>query len=168
MIADKQICSLCCGKTREPGLCIECRYYRKPERKYNDVPRYSVGEMDGNIELENYGNTIESALCSYDIKNGNKLYDKEAIRIIELLIDKYHFGDKNVETDNAFIANGVDCVDDAIRKDLKKVNNEIIVNILGVIWFVAKRRTNVGREYMDVIHRYVGQRVDTGIRIFKQ
>jgi hypothetical protein len=168
LIADKQICSLCCGNTREPGLCSECRYYRKPERKYNDIPRYSVREMDGNIEHEDYGNTIEGALCSYDIKNGNKLYDKEAIRIIELLIDKYHFGDKKIETDNAFIANGVDYVDQAIRKDLRKVSSEIIVKILGVIRFVAKRRTKVGREYMDVIHQYVGQRVDTGIRILKQ
>ena len=147
---------------------MECGYYRKPERKYNDVPRYSVREMDGNIELENYGNMIEGTLCSYDIENGNKLYDKEAIRIIELLIDKYHFGDNNIETDNAIIANGVGYVDDAIRKDLKKVSNEIIVKILGVIWFVAKRRTKVGREYMDVIHRYVGQRVDTGVRVFKR
>ena len=43
------------------------------------------------MELESYGNSIEGALCAYDIENEEKLKDSDAIRIIELLIDKYHF-----------------------------------------------------------------------------
>jgi len=50
---------------------------------------------------------------------------------------------------------------------LHEVSNEIIVKILGVIRFVAKRRTKYGREYMNIIHQYVGQRIDTGIRILR-
>ena len=61
LIAGSPVCSLCCGKIRKPDLCLECRFYRKPKRKYNDVPAYSVSEMDGNLELEAYGNVIEGA-----------------------------------------------------------------------------------------------------------
>ena len=168
LIAGSAVCSLCCGNTRNPDSCLECRFYQKPKRKYNDVPAYSVSEMDGNMELEAYGNTIEGALCAYDIENENKLKDSDAIKIIELLIDMHHFGDQQISTDSKIIANGVDCVEEAIRKDLHEVSNEIIVKILGVIRFVAKRRTKYGREYMNIIHQYVGQRIDTGIRILRQ
>jgi len=168
LIAGSPVCSLCCGNTRKPDLCLECRFYQKPKRQYNDVPAYSVSEMDGNMELETYGNAIEGALCSYDIENGNNLKDSDAIRIIELLIDLHHFGDHQIDTDSQLIANGVDYVEEAIRKDLHGVSNEIIIKILGVIRFVAKRRTKIGREYMNIIHQYVGQRIDTGVRILRQ
>ena len=167
LLAGDPVCSLCCGKTRKPDLCLECRYYQKPKRQYNDVPKYSVSEMDGNMKLEAYGNAVEGALCSYDIENGNNLKDSDAIKIIEFLIDLHHFEDQQIDTDNRIIADGVDYVEEAIRKDLPKVSNEIIVKILGVIRFVAKRRTKIGREYMNIIHQYVGQRIDTGVRIFR-
>ena len=168
LIVNSPICSLCCGNTRTAELCLECRFYQKPKRKCNDAPAYSIYEMDGNTELEAYGNTIEGALCSYDIENENKLKDSDAIKIIELLIDMHHFGDQKIDTDSQIIANGVDYVEAAIRKDMHEVSNEKIVKILGVIRFVAKRRTKIGREYMNIIHQYVGQRIDTGIRILRQ
>jgi hypothetical protein len=124
--------------------------------------------MNGNYELESYSNAIEGALCSYDIENKKGLNDNDAIRVVELLIDKYHFGDQKIETDNQIIASGVDFVDGAIIKDLHDVSKEIIIKILGVIRFVAKRRTKTGREYMNIIHQYVGQRIDTGIRVLPE
>lgn len=168
LIADGLICSLCCGNTRTEEACSECVFYQKPKKKYNEVPAYSVFEMDGNMELESYGNSIEGALCAYDIENEGKLNDSDAIRIIELLIDKYHFQDQEVEQEHQTILNGFNYVDKSIREDLKDVENEKIVKILGVIRFVAKRRTKTGREYMNVIHQYVGQRVGSGMRILRQ
>jgi len=168
MVADDQICSLCCGNTRTEDACSECSFYQKPKRKYKEVPAYSVSEMDGNMELESYGNTIEGALCAYDIENGGKLKDSDAIRIIELLIDKYHFQDQQIHTENQIVVNGFNYVEKAIEEDLKKVAVEQIVKILGVIRFVARRRTKLGREYMMIIHQYVGQRVGSGIRILQQ
>jgi len=73
--------------------------------------------VDGNIELESYGNYIEGALCAYDIENGGELNDSDAIRIIELLIDKYHFQDQ----ENQIIVNGVNYVGKSIGEDLKGV-----------------------------------------------
>ena len=159
MIQDGLICSLCCGKTRTEEACSECVFYQKPKRKYNEVPAYSVSEMNGDIKLESYGNSIEGALCTYDTKIGGELNDSHAIRIIELLIDKYHFQDQNLNYEHQIVVNGVDYVDKAIRDDLKNVNNKKIVKILGVILFVARRRTDTGKEYMNIIHQYVGMRV---------
>ena len=167
LIADGLICSLCCGDTRTEEACSECVFYQKPKRKYNEVPAYSVSEMDGNMELESYGNSIEGSLCTYDIDIGGNLKDNDAIRIIELLIDKYHFKDLQMDQENQKIVNGVNYVDKSIKEDLKDVEREVIVKVLGVIRFVARRRTNIGREYLSVIHQYVGQRVGSGIRLFK-
>jgi hypothetical protein len=168
LIADSPVCSLCCGNIRNPALCLGCRFYQKPKRRYNDVPAYSVTEMSGSMELEDYGNAIEGALCAYDRENENKLRDSDAIRIIELLIDIYHYGDQKLDTDSRVVANGVKYVEEAIRKDLQDVSDEVIVKILAVIRFVAKRRTKIGREYMNIIHQYVGQRIDTDVRILRQ
>lgn len=168
LLVDSLICSLCCGSTRKAEACSECGFYQKPKRKYNEVPAYSVSEMDGNMELESYGNSVEGALCAYDIENGNKLNDSDAIRIIELLIDIYHFRDQQIEEESQIIVNGVNYIENSIREDLKDVSNEIIVKILGVIRFVARRRTKTGREYMKVIHQYVGQRIGSGIRVLQQ
>jgi len=168
LITDGLICSLCCGHTRTENTCSECVFYQKPKRKYNQVPAYSVSEMDGNIDLESYGNSIESALCAYDIENGRKLNDNDAIRIVELLIDKYHFHDKQLDQESRIIMNGANYIEKSIREDLKDVRNEEIVKVLGVIRFVARRRTKTGREYMTVIHQYVGQRIGSGVRILQQ
>jgi hypothetical protein len=168
LIADGLICSLCCGNKRTEEACSKCVFYQKPKRKYNDVPAYSVSEMAENMELELYGNSIEGALCAFDIENGEKLNDSDAIRIIELLIDKYHFQDQQMDQEDQIIVNGVNYVDKSIREDMKNVGNEEIVKVLGVIRFVARRRTKIGREYMEVIRQYVGQRVGPGIRIFLQ
>jgi len=167
LINEDPVCSLCCGKTRTDDLCIECNFYQKPKRKYNAVPAYSTTDMSNNMDLESYGNAIEGALCSYDIQNENILKDNDAIRIIELLMDMYHFNDLEIDTDKEIIRNGVKYLDKVVKIDLQDVNIEKIVKILGVIYFVAKRRTKMGSEYMNIIHQYVGQRVDTGIRTLR-
>ncbi|VAW89591.1 hypothetical protein MNBD_GAMMA18-1710 [hydrothermal vent metagenome] len=168
IISNDFICSLCCGNIRKEETCLECTFYQKPKRKYNEVPAYSTSEMSGNSELESYSNTVEGALCSYDIENGNKLRDSDAIRMIELLIDIYHFKDSQIEVDSQIIANGVKYLDDIIKGDLKDVDTETVVKILGVIRFVANRRTKSGKEYMKIIHQYVGQRIGSGVRVLRQ
>jgi len=167
LIADSPVCSLCCGQTRSADLCIECRYYQQPKRNYSKVPAYMVSEMDGNTMLEDYGDAIEGALCTYDIKIGNNLKDADAIKIVELLIDYYHFADVETEETNQIILNGMYYVNEVIKNDLEDVDKTIVVKILGVIRFVAKRRTKTGREYMAIIHKHVGLRVGKGAHILK-
>lgn len=162
------ICSLCCGNIRTKEACSECGFFQEPTRKYNQVPAFTVSEMDGNDELESYGNSIEGGLCAFDIEHNGLLKDKDAIKIVERLMDKYHFQDGAINETNTFIIEGFNYIDDIISKDLNDLDNEVIVKLLGVIRFVAKRRTNIGREYMNIIHQYIGRRAGPGIRILRQ
>lgn len=158
------ICSLCCGQTRTSEPCRGCIYYQKPRRKYSEVPAYSVAAMEESEELATYGNSIEGALCAYDASIQGKFIDDDAIRIVELLIDKYHFQDQNLAHEEDVIVEGVAFVDNAICEDLNEIETAEIVKILGVIRYVARRRTRTGREYMEIIHQYVGQRIAKGLR----
>ena len=167
-VSDGLICSQCCGSTRTETLCLGCSYYQKPTRKYNEVPAYGVSEMDGNLELESYSNSIEGALCAFDFENKEALNDSDAIRIIELLIDKYHFQDEQPDRDAQIAVRGFQFVDKCIVEDLEGVDREKIVKVLGILRFVAKRRTRNGREYLNVVHQYVGQRVGSGVRVLRQ
>lgn len=142
-------------------------FYQAPKRKYEEVPAYSPAEMERDMNLQTSGMAIEGALCAYDTENDNRLSDNDAIRILELLIDKYHFKDQKTDDEREIVKNGVTYVDGAIEGDLNKVNDEEITKVLGVIRFVAKRRTKIGREYMNLIHQYVGRRVGTGIRLMQ-
>ncbi len=165
LASDTMICSLCCGTSRSADVCTGCSYYQKPKRKYNEVPKFTTIQMEKDTELADYANVIEGALCSYDIELENKLSDNDVIKILELLLDKYHFSDKKIETDDQLLISGFDCVEKAIANDLPNIEKGILVKTLGVIRFVANRRTKYGREYISIIHQYVGQRIDTGIRI---
>lgn len=167
LINASPICSLCCGSTRNAELCSSCVFYEAPKRKYAEVPAYAVGDMDGNPTLEAWGNAIEGALCAYDLDHGEGLLDCDAIAIVELLMDRHHNGDQHFVTDNPVVLKGAEYVDAVIAKDLGDVDRQEIVKILGVIRFVAVRRTKLGREYMRVIHQYVGRRIDSGLRVLQ-
>jgi len=167
LISDTMICSLCCGESRSNDMCAGCSYYQKPKRKYNEVPKFTTIQMEKDTELADYANVIEGALCSYDTELENELKDKDVIKILELLLDKYHFLDQKTEIDDQLLISGFDYVEKAITKDLPNIEKEILVKTLGVIRFVANRRTKFGREYMTIIHQYVGQRLDTGISVLR-
>lgn len=167
-ISNGLVCSLCCGTIRKEELCLNCSYYQKPKRKYNEVPSFTASQMEAHDELNDYSNAIEGALCAYDFKNSNSLKDADAIKILEMLIDKYYFKDAQINVDNTFLLAGFNFVDAVIGEDLAGIDELVLVKILGVIYFVAKRRTKFGREYMTVIHQYVGQRIGSGIRVMGQ
>lgn len=165
LVSDTMICSLCCGASRSEDACMDCSYYQKPKRKYNEVPKFTTTQMENDTQLSDYSNVIEGALCSYDMELKNKLQDGDAIKILELLLDKYHFSDTKIETNDPVLISGFKYLDKAIEKDLSKIDRETLVKVLAVIRFVANRRTKIGREYMRIIHQYVGQRIDTGVRV---
>ena len=169
VVTDASICSLCCGEKRKEETCLSCSFYRAPSsiRKYSDVPSFSTIQMEAVHELQDYANTVESAICTFDRQTNYTINDPVAIRIIELLLDKYHFNDETMLFDNELIESGFDLVDNAIEKDLSDVPVETIVKILKVIHFVAKRRTTGRREYLKIIHSYVGEYVAPGLRILQ-
>lgn len=168
VIANGLVCSQCCGTIRKEDSCLDCSYYQKPKRKYNEVPSFTTHQMHDSVELTGYSNVIESAFCAYDIENNKTLKDADVIKILELLIDKYHFKDAEINCDNPFVLAGLDFVDAVIREDLAGIDELVLVKVLSILYFVAKRRTKTGREYMNVIHTYVGPRIGSGVRVLSQ
>jgi hypothetical protein len=76
---------------------------------------------------------------------------------------KYHYRASPSLCNEDLLREGFEMVIRAISSDLAEVSDEVIVRILGVIHFVARRRSRAGREYLDVIRQYVGLRVGPGM-----
>ncbi len=121
--------------------------------------------MRADLELQSYANTIESALCLWDCSMDCALSDNSALTVLERLLDKYPFKDDTVQTLEKPLLRGYDLVLSAIHNDLGDLSDQMIVKILGVIYFVARRRARGGRDYFEVIHQYVGMRAGPGMRI---
>ncbi len=163
------VCSQCCGEARGKPECKGCPFLRseKDLRRYDRVPRFSVQKMDSDSELAEYSYSIEGALCVWDSHHDGHLSDGMALKVLEMLLDKYHFGDTEVPTTDKLILEGYETVVDAIGQDLPEVPTETLVSILGVIYFVAKRRSQGRRDYFEVIHQYVGLRAGPGVRVLR-
>jgi histone deacetylase complex regulatory component SIN3 len=146
---------------------MECYYYRepKPQNKYKDLPMFSLQRMDDDIDLQNYANAIESTLCSFDQSENQQLSDKTVLRILELLLDKYHFKQNDSSTEDSLINKGFTLVLSTIKEDLADLPEDSITKMIGTIYFVAKRRSKGNREYLDFIHRYVGIKIASGVRV---
>ena len=167
--AEGQICSLCCGETRKEETCAGCPYYQPPQvrRKYNAVPSYTPAQMDANDELQSYSYAIESAIGTLDQQTGRKIRDEVPIRIFEKLLDKYHFKDETLTFDSELVEDGFAQVESVIESDLKGLDEDKLVKVLGVLHFIAKRRTRGQREYLAIVEEFVGERVGPGMRAMR-
>jgi len=161
------VCSLCCGETRKAGVCQGCEFFRPtgPRRNYADIPRFTTQQMDDDFDLQSYANTVEATLCLWDSNHGGALPDDSAIKVIEMLLDKYYYNDSEVANADQVLLEGLHMVLQSMAEDHPGAPGETIVKILGAIRFVARRRTRGGREYFDIIHKYAGLRGGPGIRI---
>ena len=162
------ICAECCGATRKAEHCQGCGYYResRPKRHYADVPRFSTKEMESDLQLQSCADSIEGALCLWDCSHEMSLRDSSMLGVVEMLIDKYYYHELGTSlTDDSLLQEGYDIVNRAISEDMADVLPDTLVRILGVIHFVAQRRTRGGREHFDVLQQYVGLRLDTGTHL---
>jgi hypothetical protein len=161
------ICSECCGGARQMEHCEGCGYWKvsKPKRHYSDIPRFSTQEMELDYQLQSYADTIEGALCSWDYSHDMSLSDASMLTVVEMLLDKHYYHDSHISYDESLLGEGYEAVDHAVAQDLGDVPQDTLVKVLGVIHFVAKRRTRGGREHLDVLQKHVGLRVGTGMRL---
>lgn len=166
LLKESGICSECCGTNRKKEACVGCQYYQEPKRNYKDVPAYMPSDMDGFSNREKIANTIESALTEFDHEAGNKMQDAEAIQIIERLMDFYHFQISYEMSDTPLHA-GYRHALKIINADHRRESHIEITKILGAIYFVARRRTNGRREYLNFIGEYVGTRAGSGMRLLR-
>ena len=167
-LTGSQVCSLCCGQNRKQEGCSGCEYYKgaKLYRNYSRIPYFSSVEMQDDLELQSYSNSIEATLCQWDNSFHNRLKDEYALKVLEMLLDKHFFHDEDVSAADAVLQKGFDLVSTSIKEDLSVLSKETLTKIISVIHFVAKRRTTGGREYLDFISKFVGFRIAPGVRAF--
>jgi hypothetical protein len=123
-------------------------------------------EMQDDLELQSYSNSIEATLCLWDNSFHNRLKDVSALKVLEMLLDKHFFYDDDVSATDDVLQKGFEMVSTSIEEDLSALSNETLNKIISVIHFVANRRTKGGREYLDFIRKFVGFRVAPGVRAF--
>lgn len=163
------VCSLCCGTTRTLDTCGGCPHYQDPKltRNYRQVPAFTPQMMNRDEDLNAISRVVESAICAFD-RSAHELSDPIALRIIELLIDKYHFMDPPTTFDSALLENGFRLVEQLIAEDMAEdVSDETVTKVLGVIYRVATRRSSGKREYLDFIQKFVGFRIAPGVRVMQ-
>lgn len=160
------VCSLCCGMNRTPEKCGGCEFMKNPaeSRRYSNVPRYLTSEMDIDLDKQQWTNAIESEIVAFDLYNDRKLKDRDALRIVELLLDWLYFEDDEDAWMEKIASEGYEHPISVIVKDCRNANQDDFVRCLGTVYHVAKRRTKGRREYLDFIHNYVGPRVEEGVR----
>ncbi len=152
------VCSQCCGTIRQKNFCKGCSFFKEVviTRNYNSVPRYSVDVMESSESLDRYSKVIEGTMCKYDLETKNTIADSVAIRIYELLLDKYYFHEEEILFSNEEIKQGFLMVDEAIQKKIPALDQTMLTKLIGIIWYVAKRRNVGARNYLQVISQYVG------------
>jgi hypothetical protein len=121
--------------------------------------------MERDFDLQSVSDVIEGAIGAWDLSLNDTLRDDAAIRVVELLLDRYYFNDEAVATPDDTIREGFDRVATAIDEGLGDISPEVLCKILAVIYFVARRRTRGRREYLAVVRDYVGISVAPGMRI---
>lgn len=125
IVNDQFVCSLCCANTRKEEICLDCVFYQPPQHNYDVVPAFSAAVLANNHALQNYSDQLENA---YNASN-----PQDALAIIELLINKYHFNETEIQSSNAVWQAGFESADNLIKAELQEIDNETLVNLLGAM-----------------------------------
>ena len=163
---DGSVCSVCCGQTRNAEKCGACSYFKddRLNRNYNRSPHIALQTMADNPVLQDYADVIESAICQFDLDHYENISDKQAFRLLELLLDKYFFGELTINFENKLEEEGFELIDQAIREDLAELSNYKVSELLGTIYRSIRRRDLKDRDYIEFIQRHVGVRMAKGLR----
>ena len=121
--------------------------------------------MASDFQLQSYADSIEGALCLWDHSHEMSLSDASMLSVVEMLLDEYYYHDSGTSSTDALLREGYEMVTQAISEDMADVPQDTLVKILGVIHFVARRRTRGGREHLRVLQQYVGLRVGPSMRL---
>lgn len=154
------VCSMCCGDFRNAEKCGGCPFFKdeRLSRSYSKAPYFSLPEMADNQRLQACADVIESAIGQFDLAHHHNIADKQVSRLLELLLDKYFFGDSTFEFADELEAEGFGLIDQAILDDLGVLDNHEVSKVIGTIYRSIRRRTEGGREYLKFIAPFVGVR----------
>ncbi len=150
------ICSLCCGETREQEKCEGCSFISPVShgRNYRSVPYFSTEEMAHSTELERVANNIETLLCMVWAADAANVNDLAVTRIVEELIDQYHFKDEKQPLTELVIAPRNQLLFQAVTKELQLVPAEMLVKVLATVYRAIQRRSIGGASYLEFVSHF--------------
>ena len=150
------ICSLCCGETREPEKCEGCSFVSpsSASRNYRSVPYFITEEMANSPELEGIAENIESLLCMVWAADSENVNDRTVARLVERMIDKYHFKDEKQPITELVMASRDPFFSQAVSKELEQVPVETLVKVLAAVYRAIKRRTIGGSSYLEFVSNF--------------
>ena len=123
--------------------------------------------MEASEELQSYSFAIEGAIGTFDKQTGRTIRDEVPISIFEKLLDKHYFKDEKMTFESELLEDGFTHVESVIETDLKGTEKDTLVKVLGVLYRVAKRRSQGRREYLAIVEQFVGERLGPGMRVMK-
>jgi hypothetical protein len=153
-VAGAFICSLCCGESRTGEKCGGCSFAKPASatRNYRNVPYYTTQEMADTIESVSL--VVESTLCRIWKNNPHIVNDRTASRLVELLIDKYHFNDDAPPRESPEVEEGFHLLLRNIEKRLPQTSSEELVKVLGAVYRSIARRSD-GTSYLQFISEMI-------------
>jgi hypothetical protein len=119
--------------------------------------------MRDSDDLQKISFPAEAAVCSLDRELDFRLQDDQAIEIFEVLLDIYAFGDTRETVAHRVLALGCENVLDLVERELRPYDRDTISKVLAAVRYVARRRAAGGRDHLEVLQRYVGAFLRTGV-----
>lgn len=112
--------------------------------------------MADSPELEDIANMIESTLCRVWADDTDKVNDRSAARLVELMIDRYHFNDDTPQADSPALAEGFHLFSQYTGKTFSQLHSEEVVKILAAVYRSIQRRTVGGSSYLQFVSQFTG------------
>jgi hypothetical protein len=112
--------------------------------------------MADNPELESIANVVELSLCQIWVHDHQHVEDRTAARLVELMIDRYHFNDETPRTDTPVQEEGFRLFSQNIGEKLAHIHPEQLVKVLAAVYRSIQRRTIGGSSYLQFVSQFTG------------
>jgi len=112
--------------------------------------------MADNPDLESIANVVELSLCQIWESDPQHVDDRTAARLIELMIDQFHFNDEKSRTDTSVLEEGFRFFSQNIGNNLSHIPPEQLVKVLAAVYRSIQRRTVGGTSYLQFVSQFTG------------
>jgi hypothetical protein len=112
--------------------------------------------MADNPELESIADVVELSLCQIWVHDHQHVDDRTAARLVELMIDRYHFNDEKPRADTSVLEEGFHFFSKNIGEKLTHIHPEQLVKVLAAVYRSIQRRTVGGTSYLQFVSQFTG------------
>ena len=95
-----------------------------------------------------------SKICKAN--DAHNVNDRTAARLVEMMIDRYHFNDEVPQADSPALEEGFGLFSQNTTKTFSQLNSEEVVKILAAVYRSIQRRTVGGTSYLQFVSQFTG------------